>query len=278
MKGQLLLLELELDELFDDELLELLDEELDEELEELFEDRLDELFELRLEELLFERLELELAELLFELLLELLAELLEEPFDELFDDELLELLEELFEERLEALLADPLELLFELLLDAPDRLPRSPPSRCRPTADAARFMPFSQPLKKRCTGVSPRFACCWLLRELLLEELLDEFFDEFVLLLEALKPRGPRAPSASCAALDTCRTGLGVWAWAPWPASRPATAVTMIPIRFFMELPLCMGGKKAGCPRRPCHTGVRSHASQCAGTTLCIPSLFPLLR
>lgn len=241
LEGQLLLLELELDELldelFDDELLELLDEEL----EELFEDRLDELFELRLEELLFERLELELAELLLELLLELLAELLEEPFDELFDEELLELLEELFAERLEELLADPLELLFELLLDAPDRLPRSPPSRCRPTADAARFMPFSQPLKKRCTGVSPRFACCWLLRELLLEELLDEFFDEFVLLLEALKPRWSRAPSASWAALATLRTGLGASACALALPSRLATAVTMTPIRCFMGRPLCLG-------------------------------------
>ena len=227
----MLLLELEfdelLDELFDDELLELL--------EELFEDRLDELLELRFDELLFDRFELEFAELL------------EEPLEELFADELLELFDELFDELLEdrfdELLADPLELLFELLLDAPERLPRSPPSRCRPTADAARFMPFSQPLKKRCTGVSPRLSCWRVLRELLLEvlleELLDEFLDEFELLLEALKPFGPRAPRASWAALETWRTGLVVWAWVPLADSRPTTAVTMIPMRFFMELPRC---------------------------------------
>lgn len=46
------------------------------------------------------------------------------------------------------------ELLDDELLDDPFcRPPRSSP---RPTAAAADFMPRSQPLKKRCTGVSPR--------------------------------------------------------------------------------------------------------------------------
>ena len=46
------------------------------------------------------------------------------------------------------------DLLDDELLDEPFcRPPRSSP---RPTAAAADFMPRSQPLKKRCTGVSPR--------------------------------------------------------------------------------------------------------------------------
>ncbi len=110
--------------------------------DELLEELLDEL-----EELLLEEFELE-----FELELELeLLLLLELEFDEL--------LRELFE-----------ELLDELLLLRLDSL--------RPTARAARLMPFSQPRKKPCTAVSPR----GLLRELF--EL--EFELEFELLLELL--------------------------------------------------------------------------------------------
>lgn len=88
--------------------------------------------------------------------------------------------------------------LFELLFD--DR--RVGWSGARPTARAARFMPFSQPLKKPCTAVSPRGLLRLLFELLLLDELLlllpdelwdelleelfDEFEEEFELLLELL--------------------------------------------------------------------------------------------
>lgn len=141
------------------------------ELDELFEELLDEPFD---ELLLLEfedRLLLELLELLEERLLLLLAD----EFEEEFDDELAELLLLELEERLDELfdapcpwrpppLRGPLmsgrllleldELLDDELLDDPFRRP--PRSSPRPTAAAADFMPRSQPLKKRCTGVSPR--------------------------------------------------------------------------------------------------------------------------
>ena len=80
--------------------------------------------------------------------------------------------------------------LLELLLD--ER--RVGWSGAMPTARAARFMPFSHPLKKPCTGVSPRGLLRLLfelLFELLLFEellllLLEEFDEEFELLLELL--------------------------------------------------------------------------------------------
>jgi hypothetical protein len=59
---------------------------------------------------------------------------------------LLELVE-LFDELLD-------EELLDRLLDEP--CGRPPRSSRRPTAAAADFTPRSQPLKKRCTGVSPR--------------------------------------------------------------------------------------------------------------------------
>lgn len=137
-------------------MLELLDELLLLELE----DRLDELLEDRLDELLLDRLLLELAELLDELLLpefaELLLELLDDPLLLLLLEELLLLLLlEPFDER-----PPPLRgpLTSERLLLELDELPplRAPRSSCSPTAAAAERMPRSQPLKKRCTGVSPR--------------------------------------------------------------------------------------------------------------------------
>ncbi len=76
---------------------------------------------------------------------------MELEFEELFD----ELLELLFDER------------------------RVGWSGAMPTARAARFMPFSQPLKKLCTAVSPR----GLLRLLLLDELLLLLLEELELLL-----------------------------------------------------------------------------------------------
>ena len=139
-------------------MLELLDELLLLELE----DRLDELLEDRLDELLLDRLLLELAEVLDELLLpefaELLLELLDDPLLLLLLEVLLLLLLlllEPFDER-----PPPLRgpLTSERLLLELDELPplRAPRSSCSPTAAAAERMPRSQPLKKRCTGVSPR--------------------------------------------------------------------------------------------------------------------------
>ena len=103
---QLLELELEFDELFEDPLEELFDELFEDPLEELLdeplEDRLEELldepfelrleleFELELEAPLLERLEPEAAAPLLELLDELLLELFDDPFDDPLD-ELLEL-------------------------------------------------------------------------------------------------------------------------------------------------------------------------------------------
>lgn len=123
--GQRLLLELELDELFE------------------------ELFELELLELLDELFELELDEL----------------FDELLELEFEELFEELLDERLELELPELLALrlleLFTLELDE-RRVPASAPlllrlrSFSRPTARAALFRPRSQALKKPCTGVGAR--------------------------------------------------------------------------------------------------------------------------
>jgi hypothetical protein len=158
---------LELDELFDELLLLELDELFDEllllELDELFEELLLLEFEDRLDELLLDRLLLELAELL----------------DDEFDDELAELLLLALDDRLDELLEAPgaprppplrgplmserlllelEELLDDELLDRllDDPFCRPPRSSRRPTAAAAVFMPRSQPLKKRCTGVSPR--------------------------------------------------------------------------------------------------------------------------
>lgn len=171
---QSLLLLLELEELFDELLEEPLDELFDEPLLLEFDDRFDELllerllleFDELLAELFDDRLLLELAELFEEPLLlefdEPLAELFDEPLEELFD----ELLDErppplrgpLTSDRLLLLLAEPLLLEFDDRLDEllAERPPRSPRSSPRPTAAAADFMPRSQPLKKRCTGVSPR--------------------------------------------------------------------------------------------------------------------------
>jgi hypothetical protein len=179
---QSLLLLLELEELFDELLEEPLDELFDEPLLLEFDDRLEELLLLEFDELLLDRLDellaelfderllLELAELFDEPLLlefdELLPELFDEPLDELFDELLEELLEErppplrgpLTSDRLLLVLAEPLLLEFDDRLDEllAERPPRSPRSSPRPTAAAADFMPRSQPLKKRCTGVSPR--------------------------------------------------------------------------------------------------------------------------
>lgn len=159
---QSLLLLLELEELFDELLEEPLDELFDEPLLLEFDDRLDELLLLEFDELLPDRLEELLAELFDDRLLLELAELFEEPllleFDEplaeLFDEPLEELFDELLDERPPPL-RGPLTS-DRLLLLLAERPPRSPRSSPRPTAAAADFMPRSQPLKKRCTGVSPR--------------------------------------------------------------------------------------------------------------------------
>ena len=193
--------------------------------------------------------------------------------------------------------------LLELLLD--ER--RVGWSGARPTARAARFMPFSQPLKKPCTAVSPR----GLLRLLLLDELLLLLFDEFELLLldefelefedefdeeleleldeeldeefddeldEELEPRpklpppldpppddaplpprdpplellfelllpalifmGSRLVSTPLAAWVSSFTSGRLWAWAPWLPTTLATAVTMAPMLFFMTVLLSRG-------------------------------------
>ena len=159
---QSLLLLLELEELFDELLEEPLDELFDEPLLLEFDDRLDELLLLEFDELLPDRLDELLAELFDDRLLLELAELFEEPllleFDEplaeLFDEPLEELFDELLDERPPPL-RGPLTS-DRLLLLLAERPPRSPRSSPRPTAAAADFIPRSQPLKKRCTGVSPR--------------------------------------------------------------------------------------------------------------------------
>ncbi|WP_172823107.1 hypothetical protein [Hydrogenophaga sp. RAC07] len=161
-------------------------------------------------------------------------------------------------------------------------------SGAMPTARAARFMPFSQPLKKPCTAVSPRGAPRLLfelllfdelllllpdelLEEfeeefelLLLEELLDELLDEledefelplelllldeFELLLPALILRGFTLASTPCAAWLSSFTSGRLCAWAPWLPTTLATAVTMAPMLFFMTVLLRSGLKKPGHP------------------------------
>ena len=84
------------------------------------------------------------------------------------------------EDRLALELDELFDELFELLLDAR----RAGWLGVRPTARAARFMPFSQPLKNPCTAVSPRGLPRLLLELLLLDELLLLLFDEFELEFE----------------------------------------------------------------------------------------------
>jgi hypothetical protein len=161
--------------------------------------------------------------------------------------------------------------LLELLLD--ER--RVGWSGAMPTARAARFMPFSHPLKKPCTGVSPRgvprllFELLLfdelllllldelleefeeefelLLLEELLDELLDELEDEFELplelllldelelLLPALIFMGFTPDSTPCAACASSFTSGKLCAWALWLPTTLATAVTMAPMLFFMK-------------------------------------------
>lgn len=182
----------------------------------------------------------------------------------------------LLELELDELLDELLELLFE------ER--RVGWSGAMPTARAARFMPFSHPLKKPCTAVSPRGAPR-LLFELLLfdelllllpDELLEEFEDEFELLLleelfdelldelddefelplelllldelELLLPalifRGFTLASTPCAACVSSFTSGRLWAWAPWLPTTLATAVTMAPMLCFMKNLLSVRGLK----------------------------------
>jgi hypothetical protein len=81
------------------------------------------------------------------------------------------------EDRLALELDELLDELFELLLDAR----RVGWLGVRPTARAARFMPFSQPLKNPCTAVSPRGVPRLLFELLLLDELLLLLFEAFEL-------------------------------------------------------------------------------------------------
>lgn len=157
-------------------------------------------------------LELEFDDELLEELLDELEELLLDEFELELELELLLLLELEFEELLRELFE---ELLDELLLLRFEAL--------RPTDLAARFMLFSQPRKKPCTGVSPR----GLLRELL--EL--EFELEFELLLE---------------------DELLAWTVAPLAASRPATVVAIMRCRVccFMGAPV-QGEGGRGTPGWP---------------------------
>lgn len=160
---------------------------------------------------------------------------------------------------MDELLDELLELLFE------ER--RVGWSGAMPTARAARFMPFSHPLKKPCTGVSPRGLPRLLFELLLLDELLlplldelleefdeefellllDELLDEFELLLElllldelellfpALILNGFTPDTMPCAACVSSFTSGRLWAWAPWLPTTLATAVTMAPMLFFMD-------------------------------------------
>jgi hypothetical protein len=211
---------LELDELFE----ELFEELLLLELEELLDDRLD--------ELLLERLLLELAELLDDRLPLLLADELDDEFDDELAELLLLELDELFEapspprppplrgplmsERLLLLLDD------ELDDELDDRLPaerscRPPRSSVSPTAAAAVFMPRSQPLKNRCTGVSPRGAvprCA----------LLSEAWTRGVMLRSA--PGSWRNPS---------RNEGRAWACTLAPVIRAATAAARVRRGCFMR-------------------------------------------
>lgn len=173
--------------------------------------------------------------------------------DELFD----ELLELLFEER------------------------RVGWSGAIPTARAARFMPFSQPLKKPCTGVSPRGVPRLLFELLLFDELLEDLLEEFdeelellfelllleelfdelldelelpfelllleelELLLPALIFRGFTLASTPCAAwLSSCTSGR-LWAWTLLLPTTLATAVTMAPMLFFMRVLFQFGVEEA---------------------------------
>ena len=176
--------------------------------------------------------------------------LLELELDELFD----ELLELLFDER------------------------RVGWSGAMPTARAARFMPFSQPLKKPCTAVSPRGLLRLLLELLLFDELLEEFeeefelllldelldelddelddeledefelplelllLDEFELLLPALIFNGFTLASTPCAACVSSFASGRLWAWALWLPTTLATAVTMAPMLCFMKNLLSVRG------------------------------------
>ena len=188
---------------------------------------------------------------------------------------------------LELELDELLDELLELLLD--DR--RVGWSLLRPTARAARFMPFSHPLKKPCTAVSPRGLPRLLLLDelleefelllelllldelelLLLDELLEEFDDEFdeefddeefdeelelpfelllleelELLLPALIFRGFTLESTPSAAWVSSLTSGRLWAWALWPPTTLATAVTMAPMLCFMKDLLGVGLKNPG--------------------------------
>lgn len=169
--------------------------------------------------------------------------------------------------------------LLELLFD--DR--RVGWSGAMPTARAARFMPFSHPLKKPCTAVSPRgeprLLFELLLFDELLEELLEEFedefelllleelfdelldeledefelplelllLDEFELLLPALIFRGFTLASTPWAAWVSSFTSGKLWAWALWLPTTLATAVTRAPMLCFMKNLLSVRGlKKSG--------------------------------
>ncbi len=139
------------------------------EFDELLDELLDELFEELLDELFDELLLLELEELLEDRLPLLLADELDDEFEDELAELLLLELDELFETpgppRPPPLRGPPTSerLLLELTELLDDRLPadrsfRPPRSSLRPTEAAAVFIPRSQPLKNRCTGVSPRGA------------------------------------------------------------------------------------------------------------------------
>lgn len=164
---------------------------------------------------------------------------------------------------MDELLELELDELFELLFD--ER--RVGWSGVRPTARAARFMPFSHPFKALCTALSPRgLPRLLLLDELLLllldelelrfedelddefedefeDELEDEFDDElelplellFELLLPALILSGFTLCSTSCAMSAKPLADGRPCACAPVLPTRPAMAVTITPSCCFME-------------------------------------------
>jgi hypothetical protein len=183
-----------------------------------------------------------------------------------------------------------LDELFELLLELLFDERRVGWSGATPMARAARFMPFSQPLKKPCTALSPR-GLLRLLFELLLldalelrfeeeldDELDEEFEDEFEeefddeleeeldeefelplellfeLLLPALILSGFTLCSTSCATSARPLADIRPCACAPVPATRPATAVTITPSCCFMEVLFAGRVAESGSPalvRRP---------------------------